>query len=124
MPQVHCYLPQKTVEQLERIQQTYGHTSLSKAVREMIEFGIKEILAREAPPADNSEEKQRLEKEEQQRNQQTMYLHKILTLNTDILRCVYDKNKLPESTKKVDEKLVEIKKTVDDFTEGWVFPQI
>lgn len=124
MPQVHCYLPKKTVDQLERIKQVNGHTSLSKAIREMIESGIKETLAREALPEDDSEEKKRLEKEEQQRNQQTMYLHKILSLNTDILRCVYDKNKLPEARKMAEEKLVDIKKTVEDFTEGWVFPQI
>lgn len=124
MPQVHCYLPQKTVEQLERIKKTYGHSSLSKAVREMIELGIREIVAREAPPEENMEEKLRLEKEEQHKNQQNMYLHKILSLNTDILRCVYDKNKLPDARKQVEEKLVDIKKTVEDFTEGWVFPPI
>lgn len=139
MPQVHCYLPKKTVEQLERIKQTYGHSSLSKAVREMIESGIKEVIARETIPEDNTEEKLRLEREEQHRNQQTMYLHKILSLNTDILRCVYDKNKVPDPRKQVaekqvaeklvaeklvEEKLVDIKKTVEDFTEGWVFPPI
>ena len=124
MPQVHCYLPKKTVEQLEQIKQTYGHSSLSKTVREMIESGIKEVLAREAIPEDNTEEKLRLEREEQHRNQQTMYLHKILSLNTDILRCVYDKNKVPDPRKQVEDKLVDIKKTVEDFTEGWVFPPL
>ena len=124
MPQVHGYLPKKTVEQLERIKQTYGHSSLSKAVRERIESGIKEVLAREVIPEENNEEKLRLEREEQHRNQQTMYLHKILSLNTDILRCVYDKNKVPDPRKQVDEKLVDIKKTVEDFTEGWVFPPL
>ena len=41
MPQVHCYLPDKTVDKLEEIQSTEGHESLSKAIKEVIDLGIK-----------------------------------------------------------------------------------
>lgn len=120
MPQVHCYLPQKIVEQLEKIKRDNNHSSLSKAVREMIDLGIQTVLNQPNELSKENLEKKRIEGI---RAQQTQYLQKILSLNTDILRCVYDQNKLPESPK-LSPKKDKPKGENEQFTEGWVYPAL
>lgn len=120
MPQVHCYLPKKMVEQLEKIKVDNHHSSLSKAVRQMIDLGIQTVLNQPNELSKENLEKKRIEGI---RAQQTQYLQKLVALNTDILRCVYDQNKLSESpapSLKKDKPGEEKEK----FTEGWVYPAL
>ena len=61
-----------------------------------------------------------MKKEEELKQQHTMYLLRLLGLNADILRCVYDPSKLPNSLESIDDHITTIKQKVDHFIEGYI----
>ena len=65
-------------------------------------------------------DKKRLEKEEELKQQHSMYLLRLLSLNADILRCVYDENKFTSPSNTVEEHIAKTKQKVDHFIEGYV----
>jgi hypothetical protein len=120
MPKAYCYLNQKTIDQLETIKRDEEHDSASQTMKEMIELGIKVYLHNKENPGLGEEEKRRLEKEEELNRQHTTHLLRLLAINADIFRCIYDKNKLPEGTENAEDHIATIKKKVDNFIEGYI----
>lgn len=120
MPQVHCYLNQKMADQLDKIKDDEGYESSSQAMKEMLSLGIKVYLInKENLPTDDTD-KNRLDKEEELKNMHTMYLLRMLELNSDILRCVYDQNKLKNAPDNSSDHIIKIKQKVDDYIEEYI----
>ena len=63
-------------------------------MKEMIDLGIRVYMQNKDAANMSPEDKMRLEKEEELKSQHTTYLLRLLGFSTDILRCVYDKEKL------------------------------
>ena len=120
MPQVHCYLNQKTADEIEQIRQEEGHESLSAAMKEMLILGIKVHQINKDKKGLSFDEKQRAEKEEELKALHTTYLLRILEINADVLRCVFDPNKIPNSQEKVGDHIVKIKSKVDEYIEKFI----
>lgn len=120
MPKSYCYLSQKTILQLEQIKQDEGYDSSSQVMKEMIALGI-QIYERNKDAAGMSdEEKRKLEKEEELKAKHTTYLLRLLGFSTDILRCVYDKEKLTSQHDNAEDHISNIKKKVDHFIDGYI----
>jgi|TARA_R110000868_G_scaffold173799_1_gene410178 DNA-directed RNA polymerase subunit F len=115
MPQVHCYLPEKTVDKLEEIQSIEGHESLSKAIKEVIDLGIKVYFFNK----DNEEKSNEMSKEEELEKKHTAYILRILGMTSDILRCVFDKDKVSGNTTNPEEQIASIKDKVDLYIEEY-----
>ncbi|BCA97251.1 hypothetical protein TUM19329_36120 (plasmid) [Legionella antarctica] len=120
MPKAYCYLNQKTIDQLESIKKEEGHDSSSQTMKEIIELGIKIYLHNKENPSLSEDEKRRLEKEEELNRQHTTHLLRLLGISADIFRCVYDKNKLPDSSGNAEDHIAALKKKVDNFVEGYL----
>ena len=119
MPKLYCYLGQNKVDLIEEIRVGEGYDSTSQAIKELIELGIKVYNLNKQNDL-NSEEKKRLEKEEELNKQHTKYLLRILSVNADILRCVYDKEKVANGELDVEKQISHIKSQVDNFIEGYL----
>lgn len=119
MPKAYCYLTQKIVDQLEAIKQDEGHESLSGTMKEMLELGIKVYLQNKDNPELDADEKRRLEKEAELAKQHTAYLLKLLAINADIFRCVYDKSKVTDGANSAEDHLAQMKNKVEDFIETY-----
>jgi len=119
MPKAYCYLPQKTIDQLEAVKLSDGYDSSSHVMKDMIELGIKVHLMNKENH-ESIDEKNKREKEEELQKKHTTYLLRLLGLSADIFRCVHDKNKLPDSTNYVEEDIAKIKNKVDAFIEGYL----
>jgi hypothetical protein len=117
---VYCYLNQKTYDQIEAIKEEEGHDSLSQAVKEIIELGIKVYLNNKDKPELDEDEKRRLEKEAELEKQQTTNILRLLGISADILRCVYDKSKLNDGADDADEQISLLKKKVDNYVDGYI----
>lgn len=120
MPKAYCYLNQKIIDQLESINQDEGHESSSQTMKEMIELGIKVYLHNKENPLMSEDEKRRLEKEEELNRQHTTHLLRLLGISADILRCVFDKNKLPDGAVNAEDQIAALKKKVDNYVEGYM----
>lgn len=119
MPKVYCYLNQTTVDQLEQIKKDEGYESSSQAMKEIINLGLK-VYTMNKDDNVSEEEKNRLKKENELKQQHTMYLLRLLAMNADILRCVYEPSKLPEPSGNLDEHIAKMKQKVDHFIEGYI----
>ena len=64
--------------------------------------------------------RRKLEKEEELKAQHTTYLLRLLGFSTDILRCVYDKEKLNAQHDNAEDHISNIKKKVDNFIDGYI----
>lgn len=120
MPKSYCYLSQKTILQLEQIKQDEGYESTSQVMKEMIDLGILVYTQNKDKANMSPEDKMRLEKEEELKAQHTTYLLRLLGMNTDILRCVYDKEKLNTQQDSAEDHVVNIKKKVDNYIDGFI----
>lgn len=120
MPKAYCYLNQKTFDQLEVINEDEGYESLSQTMKEMIELGIKVYLHNKENPGVSEQEKRLLMKEEELNRHHTTHLLRLLAINADIFRCVFDKNKIPDVSTSADEHIAALKKKVDNFIEGYI----
>ena len=120
MPKAYCYLSQKIIDQLEVIKEKKGHRSTSQTMKELIELGIETYRQNEEKPELSNYEKIRLEKEDELNRQHTTHLLRLLALNADIFRCVFDKNKLLEGAFTAEDHIAELKKKVDNFIDGYV----
>ena len=120
MPKAYCYLSQKIIDQLEVIKEKEGHRSTSQTMKELIELGIETYRQNEEKPELSNQEKIRLEKEDELSRQHTTHLLRLLPLNADIFRCVFDKNKLLEGAFTAEDHIAELKKKVDNFIDGYV----
>lgn len=123
MPKVYCYLNQKTIDELEQIKQVEEHESTSQVLKEMVTLGIRVYQMNRKDSELNESEKLRLEKEEELRKQHTVYMLRLLALNADILRCVYDNEKIPKSQNDVEHHILEIKKSVDKYLNDFITTQ-
>lgn len=120
MPQLHCYLNQKTADQLEKIREDEGYDSTSQAMKEILSLGIKVYLVnKENPPMDDLDKK-RIEKEEELQKMHTEYLLRMLELTADTFRCVYDKNKVKDGAETASEQIISIKKKVSKYIDDYV----
>jgi hypothetical protein len=120
MPKAYCYLNQKIIDQLESIKKEEGHDSSSQTMKEIIELGIKVYLHNKENPSVSEDEKRRQEKEEELNRQHTTHLLRLLGISADIFRCVYDKNKLPDSPGNAEDHIAALKKKIDNFVEGYL----
>lgn len=120
MPKAYCYLSQKIIDQLEVIKEKEGHRSTSQTMKELIELGIETYRQNEEKPELSNQEKIRLEKEDELSRQHTTHLLRLLALNADIFRCVFDKNKLLEGAFTAEDHIAELKKKVYNFIDGYV----
>jgi hypothetical protein len=120
MPKAYCYLSQKIIDQLEVIKEKKGHRSTSQTMKELIELGIETYRQNEEKPELSNYEKIRLEKEDELNRQHTTHLLRLLALNADIFRCVFDKNKLLEGAFTAEDHIAELKEKVDNFIDGYV----
>lgn len=120
MPKAYCYLNQKIIDQLEAIKKDEGHDSSSQTMKEMIELGIKIYLHNKENPPMSEEDKIRMEKEEELKNQHTTHLLRLLGISADIFRCVYDKQKIPDGADTPEEQIATVKKKVNNFIEGYI----
>ena len=120
MPQAYCYLSQKIIDQLEVIKEKKGHRSTSQTMKELIELVIETYRQNEEKPELSNHEKIRLEKEDELNRQHTTHLLRLLALNADIFRCVFDKNKLLEGAFTAEDHIAELKKKVYNFIDGYV----
>lgn len=120
MPKSYCYLSQKTILNLEQIKQEEGYDSTSQVMKEMIELGIRIYVQNKDGARMSPEEKMRLEKEEELKAQHTTYLLRLLGFSTDILRCIYDKNKLNSEHDSAEDHITTIKNKVDNYIDGYI----
>ena len=120
MPKSYCYLSQKTILNLEQIKQDEGYDSTSQVMKEMIELGIRIYLQNKEESRMSPEEKMRLEKEEELKAQHTTYLLRLLGFSTDILRCIYDKDKLNSEHNNAEDHITTIKNKVDNYIDGYI----
>ncbi len=120
MPKSYCYLSQRTILQLEQIKQDEGYESTSQVMKEMIDLGIRVYTQSKAAASMSPEDKMRLEKEEELKAQHTTYLLRLLGISTDILRCVYDKEKLNTPHDTPEDHIANIKKKVDNYIDGYI----
>ena len=120
MPKSYCYLSQKTILQLEQIKQDEGYDSSSQVMKEMIALGIQIYERNKGAAGMSDEEKRKFEKEEELKAQHTTYLLRLLGFSTDILRCVYDKEKLNAQHDNAEDHISNIKKKVDHFIDGYI----
>ena len=120
MPKSYCYLSQKTIIDLEQIKQDEGYDSNSQVMKEMIELGIRIYLQNKDEVRMSPEEKMRLEKEEELKAQHTTYLLRLLGFSADILRCIYDKDKLNSEHENAEDHISTIKKKVDNYIDGYI----
>lgn len=119
MPKVYCYLNQHSIDQLEQIKKDEGYESSSQAIKEIINLGLK-VYAFNKGDNLTEEEKNRQKKEDELKEQHTMYLLRLLALNADILRCVYDPSKLPDSLGTTEEYIAKVKQKVEYFIDGYI----
>jgi hypothetical protein len=117
---VYCYLNQKTCEQLEAIKQEEDHDSLSQAMKEIILLGIKVYLNNKDKPELDEDEKRRLEKMEELKEQQTTNILRLLGVSADILRCVYDKSKVNDGSENADDHISLLKVKVDNYVDSYI----
>lgn len=120
MPKSYCYLSQRTILQLEQIKQDEGYESTSQVMKEMIDLGIRVYTQNKDAANMSPEDKIRLEKEEELKAQHTTYLLRLLGFSTDILRCVYDKEKLNTTHDTAEDHIANIKKKVDNYIDGYI----
>lgn len=120
MPKSYCYLSQKTILQLEQIKQDEGYESTSQVMKEMIDLGIRVYMQNKDAANMSPEDKMRLDKEEELKAQHTTYLLRLLGFSTDILRCVYDKEKLNTQLDSAEDHISNIKKKVDNYIDGFI----
>ena len=120
MPKSYCYLSQKTILDLEQIKQDEGYDSNSQVMKEMIELGIRIYLQNKDEARMSPEEKMRLEKEDELKAQHTTYLLRLLGFSADILRCIYDKNKLNSEHENAEDHISTIKSKVDNYIDGYI----
>lgn len=114
MPQVHCYLNQKMADQLDDIKQEEHYESSSQTMKEILSLGIDSYFKnKDMASIDGIKHKQ--QKEEKLNKMHTTYLLRILELNADILRCVYDNNKIINSHDNPEEHISKIKNKVDQY---------
>lgn len=119
MPKIYCYLEQQTTDQLEQIKIDEGYKSSSQVVKEMTNLGIKTYIHSKKDQL-SKDDKHRLEKDKELTQHHTMYLLRLLALNADILRFVYDPSKLPDSFGNIEEHLVKINQKMHQFIDGYV----
>lgn len=118
MLKLYCYLSQQKVDQLEQIKKEEGHRSTSAVMKEMIDLGLKVYLHNK--DKGSAEEIELLKKEAELNRQHTRYLLRILSLNNDILRCVYDNNKFPEESGLFEDHIAKMKQKVDHYIDGYI----
>jgi len=119
MPKAYCYLPQKTIDQLEKVKLSDGYDSSSHVMKDMLEIGLKVHLMNQDDKL-SDDDKYKLEKEEELQKKHTTYLLRLLGLSADIFRCVHDKSKLPDSKNNAEEDIAKIKNKVDSFIDGYI----
>ena len=119
MPKAYCYLPQKTLDQLDKVKLDDGYDSSSHVMKDMIEIGLKVHLMNQGNVL-SGDDKYRMEKEEELQKKHTTYLLRLLGLSADIFRCVYDENKIPKSKGNVEEDIAEIKNKVESFIDSYI----
>lgn len=119
MPKAYCYLPQKTIDQLEKVKLSDGYDSSSHVMKHMIEIGLK-VYSMNQDNELSDDDKYKLEKELELQKKHTTYLLRLLGLSADIFRCVYDKEKLPDPKNNVEEDIASIKNKVDVFIDEYI----
>ena len=97
MPRIYTSVDQKTIDLLTNIQNKKG-ISFSKAVSEMISVGLENST--------NIEDKH------------SEYLLRTMNICSEILRCVYDKNKVSFSGENTEDALQEIKQTIQNYVKS------
>ena len=123
MPKAYCYLSDKTIEKLNEIQEKEEHESFSQTMKDMVQLGINVYIHGKENPTMDDTERLRLEREEELRSQHTTYLLRIMEINADIFRCVFDKNKMIDSSENTEERIAIIKKKADDFVASYLTAQ-
>jgi len=109
MPKLYTYVTEKTVEALSRLSEESGKTS-SRIISELIEIGLKNYENRGSNGLDNFQIKSlNLEKI------QIEYLLRILNINYEIFRCIYDKNKTKVKRDTADECMDTINNSVHEY---------
>ena len=120
MPKLYCYLSQKSTLQLEQIKQDEGYESTSQVMKEMIDLGVRVYMQNKDADNMSPEDKMRLLKEEELKEKHTTYLLRLLGFTSDILRCVYDKEKLNTQHISAEDHISNIKEKVDNYIDGYI----
>lgn len=111
MSKVYCYLPQMYVDQIEEIKTAEKYDSQSQVLKELIELGLKARAIKNIGPINS-------DREDELRTKHSAYLLRLLSMTSEILRFVFDKNKTRGKQDNVDELLEQIKEKVDSYIDG------
>ncbi len=115
MPKTYCYLPQKTIDEIEKIQVDNNYGSMSQALKELVDLGLQAYNAKNTTPANNKSDK-----EADLRMKHTTYMLRMISITSDVLRCVFDKNKIDGAHNNAEEQLAYIKNKVDHYIDEYI----
>lgn len=107
MAKVYCYLPQKQMDQISHIKSSKNIKSQSQVIKELIDAGLQSYEAKEANY-----------REESFRSKHTNYLLRLLSITSETLRLVFDKEKVGGDYDHAEELLEEIRIKVDNYVQG------
>lgn len=109
------YLPQKTIDGIEKIQVDDNYGSLSQVLKELIDLGLQAYSLKNRIPINNKSNR-----EVDLRMKHTTYMLRMIGITSDVLRCVFDKNKVDGTHNNAEEQLAYIKNKVDHYIDGYI----
>ena len=115
MPKTYCYLPQKTIDEIEKIQVDNNYSSMSQVLKELVDIGLKSYSSKNIIPTNNKSDK-----EADLRMKHTTYMLRMIGITSDVLRCVFDKSKVDGAHNNAEEQLAFIKNKVDHYIDGYI----
>ena len=115
MPKTYCYLPQKTIDEIEKIQVDNNYSSMSQVLKELVDIGLKSYSSKNIIPTNNKSDK-----EADLRMKHTTYMLRMIGITSDVLRCVFDKSKVGGAHNNAEEQLAFIKNKVDHYIDGYI----
>lgn len=115
MPKTYCYLPQKTIDEIEKIQVNDNYNSMSQVLKELIDLGLQSYSSKNTTSTNNKSDK-----EADLRMKHTTYMLRMIGITSDVLRCVFDKSKVDGAHNNAEEQLAFIKNKVDHYIDGYI----
>ena len=115
MPKTYCYLPQKTIDEIEKIQVDNNYSSMSQVLKELVDIGLKSYSSKNIIPTNTKSDK-----EADLSMKHTTYMLRMIAITSDVLRCVFDQSKVDGAHNNAEEQLAFIKNKVDHYIDGYL----
>ena len=88
---------------------------MSQVLKELVSLGLQAYVSKNTTPENNKSDK-----EAGLRMKHTTYMLRMIGITSDVLRCVFDKNKVDGSNNNAEEQLAFIKNKVDHYIDGYL----